>query len=414
MKTQKLITLFLLTVVLATAQNIDYASVSVQYTRLPLRPLDKTVKNFQVQISMEYLQKIEEKKAAHKKKQAEADMLYAQQMKEYDEKLKNAALKYQMEMTAWKKLTPQQQAVTPQPQMQLIDQPVKPVLVEETYEKTYNTDLLASSLINLEGFNRLPDNAVKIWIGMMGYENEEPRLSTRADQQKKDNQTITVTKYYYTFNYRHQMKLKLTLPNGTNVKDELFAPTLAMRPYNTQEFASQQEAEAWWILNKQSEMQKSQERIVNENLKMINEQLNDDHGFRKASRGFSVIWVNDKKGKYEDLKQSLTHAKNAYAIIGNPGSFQSAADELLKAIEIWEKAMTESNTSSKKARINEAVTEALLLNLAEGYAWLNNFDKAQQYHSQAMTYSMNSRKRSAAAAVQAFIADQRKRAEANK
>ncbi|MCC7303608.1 MAG: hypothetical protein IT233_13285 [Bacteroidia bacterium] len=413
MKTPTIILALLLSCTFALAQNIDYAGVSVQYTKLPLKPLDKTVKNYQAQVSMEYLQTIELKKLEYKKKLAQADSVYAFQQKQYDEQLKTAALKFQMEMTAWNKLTPQQQAVTPKPQMPLIEQPVKQVPMEEKYEKTYNTELLASTHLNLEGFNRLPDNSVKIWVGLMGFENEEPRLSTRTEQQKKDNQTISITKYFYTFNYRHQMKLKVSLPNGSVVKEELFAPTLVYRPYNTQEFNSQQEAEAWWILNKDAEIQRSQERIVNENLKQINDQLNDDHGYRKTSRGFSVIWVNEKKN-YQDFRDALTYAKNAYAIIGNPGSFQNATEELLKAIELWEKALTESNTSSRKARVNEAVTELLLLNLAEAYAWLNNFDKAQQYHSQVMTYKLNAKKKSAAASVSAFIGEQRKRAEANK
>lgn len=44
---------------------------------------------------------------------------------------------------------------------------------------------------------------------------------------------------------------------------------------------------------------------------------------------------------------------------------------------LWEKALTESNPKDKKARIDEKVTAATLLNDAEANLWMNNFDEAE-------------------------------------
>ena len=55
--------LFLLISSTTIAQNIDYAKLNVEYTRLPLKPVSKDVKNYQVLILADYLGKIEKQKA---------------------------------------------------------------------------------------------------------------------------------------------------------------------------------------------------------------------------------------------------------------------------------------------------------------------------------------------------------------
>ncbi len=414
MKTSLLIAGFLIaSTVMSPAQNIDYESVRVEYTKLPLKPLDKTIRNYQVNISMGYLQKIELKKAEHQQNIQQNELNYQAQQKAYNDQLGAAALMYQQQMNAWNKLTPQQKAVTPKPEMPLIPAPVKATVAEPQYEKTFNTELLANQNLKLEGYNKLPDNAVSISISLMGFENEEAKLVPKTTTQKKDNVNVNVTTYSYQFNYRHQVKLRMTLPNGTNVIDEFYTPSLSFRTYSTKDFNTQAEADMYWVVNKNAEMVVAQDRAVNDMLKMINEHLNDEYGFRKSGRYFYVAWVNEKSN-YNDYRDALTNAKNAYAIIGNPNSFNSASESLLKAIESWEKAMTESNPKNKKARVDEDVTECTLLNLIEAYAWLNNFDKAQQYHSQLMTFSLSNKEKGYAGAAQAFISDQRKRVDANK
>lgn len=53
---------------------------------------------------------------------------------------------------------------------------------------------------------------------------------------------------------------------------------------------------------------------------------------------------------------------------------------LLKmAIEIWEREMEESDTSNKKARINNKISQTLLLNLIEAKIIIGDYDGAKYF-----------------------------------
>jgi uncharacterized protein YegJ (DUF2314 family) len=66
-------------------------------------------------------------------------------------------------------------------------------------------------------------------------------------------------------------------------------------------------------------------------------------------------------------------------MIGTGGSKDQVMADIKKAIAIWEKALTESNTKDRKGRVNENVTIATDQNLAEAYMWINDFRSAEMY-----------------------------------
>ena len=139
---------FLLLNVSAFAQNIDYANIKVDYTRLPLKPVSKDVVNYQPLIIADYLAKIEQQKVENQNASAKAEADYQQALKQYWTKRNQDSLLYENSLNVWFRLTPQQQAVTPRPQMPYSTVPVKAITNETATEKTFNTDLLASSFSN--------------------------------------------------------------------------------------------------------------------------------------------------------------------------------------------------------------------------------------------------------------------------
>ena len=409
-----ILSLFVLVCLSATAQNIDYAKVNVEYTRLPLKPVNKDIKNYQTLILADYLGKIEQQKADYQVASAKAETDYQTALKQYWSKRNQDSLVYENSLNVWFRLTPQQQAVTPRPQMPASTVPVKTIASEPVLEKTFNTDLLASTNIKLEGFSKLPEKALIIQMNLSGFEKDEAKSTTEKRQIKRaDGKTVDSTIFVYKFNYRHIIKLKIIQPDGKFITDEAYGPSLGFSTYTSKDFANQVALDAYWKTAQPSEITATQEKIVLDNLKSINEMLNNNYGYVPQTKAITIGWVNEKK-LYDDFKDALNNAKNGYAVIGKKETAAQGEEYLRKAITSWETALKESNPSNKKARVDEDVTECLLMNLSEVYVWLNDFTKAQEYLTKLDAFKLSMKEKAVKNATKAFLADQTLRVAANK
>ncbi|HEY0029261.1 MAG TPA: hypothetical protein VGC65_00770 [Bacteroidia bacterium] len=406
--------LFLLLSFNAMAQNIDYANAKVDYTRLPLTPVNKSVKNYQVLMLADYLQKIEKQKTEYAGSTAKAETDYQLAIKQYWTKRKQDSLAYESSLNVWFRLTPEQQAVTPRPQMVQAAPPVKNGAQEPLYEKIFNTDLLGTTYIKLDGFARLPEKALILQFNLTGFEYDEPKAATQKKQIKKaDGKTVDSTVFVYQFNYRHIVKLKIIQPDGKFLSDEAYGPSLNFSTYSSKHFFTAAEADNYWKTAKASEITAVQDKIVVDNLKAINEMLNSNYGYTPTSRNVMIGYVNEKK-LYDDFKEALNNAKNGYTMIGKPETNAQGEEYLRKAITTWETAMKESNPKNKKARIDEDVTECLLMDLSEAYIWLNDFTKAQEYLTKLDAFKLSAKEKNIKNGSRAFLNEQIPRYNVNK
>ncbi|CAN5467487.1 hypothetical protein BH10BAC1_BH10BAC1_00920 [soil metagenome] len=398
----------------AISQNIDYAKVNVEYTRLPLKPVNKDIKNYQTLILADYLGKIELQKADYQIASAKAESDYQLALKQYWSKRNQDSLIYENSLNVWFRLTPQQQAVTPRPEMPASTVPMKAIATEPVLEKTFNTELLASTNIKLEGFSKLPEKALIIQMNLSGFEKDEAKSTTQKKQVKgADGKTVDVTVFVYQFNYRHIIKLKIIQPDGKFLSDEAYGPSLAFSTYTSKDFPTQAELDTYWKTVQTSEITNTQEKIVLDNLKSINEMLNNNYGYVTQTRMVVIAWVNEKK-LYNDFKDALSDAKNGYAVIAKKEANAQGEEYLRKAITTWETALKESNPSNKKARVDEDVTECLLMDLSEAYIWLNDFIKAQEYLTKLEAFKLSYKEKGYKHSTMAFLADQSNRVPANK
>jgi tetratricopeptide (TPR) repeat protein len=85
---------------------------------------------------------------------------------------------------------------------------------------------------------------------------------------------------------------------------------------------------------------------------------------------------------------------------------------LTEAINVWKKALTESNPGDNKARINDKVTALIFYNIAEAYMWMSNFDEAEQYINKAINAG-EMKYKTEAKRLQGVLADQKLRWNAN-
>lgn len=406
--------LFLLTGFSSFAQNVDYINAEVTYTRLPMKPISKDIKNYQALIIADYTAKNEQAKTDFQNATAKADADYQMALKQYWTKRNQDSLLYENSLNVWFRLTPQQQAVTPRPQLLATTPPVKTATSEPLLEKTFNTELLASTNIKLEGFTKLPEKALIIQINLTGFEKDAAKPVTQKKQVKgADGKTTDVDVFVYQFNYRHMTKLKIFQPDGKYLMDEAYAPSLNFSTYTSKDFPTQAELDTYWKTAQNPEISAVQEKIVLDNLRSINEMLNSDYGYVSQSRSVAIGYVNEKK-MYDDLKDALNNAKNAYAAIGKKETSAQGEDYLHKAITAWENALKESDPDHRKARINQDVTEALLIDLSEAYIWLNDYTKSQEYLTKLDNCKLSFRKKGFRSSIHAFHDVQNTRYLANK
>ena len=134
---------------------------------------------------------------------------------------------------------------------------------------------------------------------------------------------------------------------------------------------------------------KSQKEITKETMKKAREFLNGALFFTYIPQQIEVNYVKDKKQDYSDLERASSVALAGYEGIKDNAEDKDAQSKLQQAVSMWEKAMAESNTDNKDARINRKVTLALAENLGTAYMYLMEFDKAEKVVSDALALEKN-------------------------
>lgn len=395
-----------------SAQDIDYKDITIKYTRLPLKPLDKNIKNYQVNIQQEFTGRIEERKVENEKRKKEAEEKYNLAYSEYQKKLTQANVKYQKDLLIWSALPPKAQGLQAKPELPQIQEPQREQVELLIVDKTYDEKDLIQKHLKLHGFNENPENALLIQLFLQGFESQNPTIKTQTKDEKVNDKYIKVTYYQYNVQYKHPLKVKLLSPFSGLIMDEHFSSSLNNFSYTTKEFKIKSELEQWWLNNKDNEYISMMDYAVKTNLNNFNQFLNSQFGFTPIQRSFSIAYIDAKKN-YDDYKDALSKAQTAYPLIAEQKSFEQGLDIMMQAIAIWEKALAESNPSSKKARVDENVTEATLYNLAEAYVWINQFAKSNEYLNKLYTFKISNKEKRLASSTQIFCQDQQARFTAN-
>jgi hypothetical protein len=107
------------------------------------------------------------------------------------------------------------------------------------------------------------------------------------------------------------------------------------------------------------------EKILQENLKFINNLLNDKYGFAKVQRVATLYYIKNDDANYQDLTTAFNEASSGLIMLQQ--DYTSGKSKLDKACGLWNNALKESDPNNKKARINKDITLALYFNLLEAY-----------------------------------------------
>lgn len=365
-------------------QRMKKERLTVQYIQPPTVHLEEGM-GFHSEVILDYKAEIDADLAA-------AEEEYQQALAEYPEK--EAAAKaahdelvanYERELESWNskssvgKIIEKQvlENSKPQPPRPYYP-PAKPYKRQVTHQKLFNETQLASTYCRVEGLEE-DANGVGIEVHLFGFENDDPVAEKKEFEEynSKTKQKTKIIKSHWVFNYRHSMSLRVVHPNGSIILDEV--PN-SISDYK--KFESPLEKRSYPSSRAQTYIDKLQGTAVEDNMGSIQWLINDKLGTTKQSRDVQVIYVNNKKGGYDDLETAMYDAKEGYGmLISRP---DAAKEKIKSAIAAWEAALEEGDMDDKKARINKKVIPDVYNDLIFACTMVGDFDKADDHYSASL------------------------------
>ncbi|MDQ3111430.1 MAG: hypothetical protein M3R17_16205 [Bacteroidota bacterium] len=400
------------------AQNIKDRDISFVYIQLPKEPVDKSIVNYQSNVVLSYAADNAAKKADYDAKMKIANEQYDVDMKAWKIEDDAAEVRYQKEMTEYnkksmaqkiadEKLLNQGKPVRQQPNRPYRNNPQAPNL-----KKDYDTQLLASSYLRLDGFINLPDNAVIITVTMYGFDCIQPHLVTEQKNMTRTvegkQQPYTSTFYHYETSYKHPMSVKVEAPG----KGVIFTQVIDAFNQFVVVKTAQSENKLPVNFDPVAYVQNLEEKALTDNLKYINDLVNDKYGFARITRKTVLNNVESKKMNYDEFQAAFDNASVGYNMLATDKA--GATAKIWLAINAWEKALLESNPADKKARIDAGVTMATRFNLVDAYMMIGDYTNAGAQLDKINSAEPDKKERARSAELKLMLEDLKVRAAANK
>jgi hypothetical protein len=383
----------------AYGQSIDAQKVTFDYVRLPMIPVPAGSHSYQAEVVLRYEEAVKQQKADHLSAVAEAKIKAEKDKQEYKAlSLKDKALN-----------------------RLLLDERKPGAAVIPTADYTaqvYDAKTLAATYVNVSGFQRAAGTNADLHITVT---TDGFTLGPIAPAEVKNNTQVKLggvstgdgIKHLYEVSYKSPISVKVSTKDGAVLLDELIEATNTYTVGKTEAFGNPDGLAKFWAANQNAFLRQLDENSMKSNMKLVADYLDSKLGQRVITRNTSIIVVSDKKTNYDEYPQAYEKALMGYKGLSDPARVADAQKQIVEAVALWNKALTESNPKDKKARIDEKVTAATLYNDAEANLWLNNFDEADRLLARLKLLDI-SRYNTMANELSSVVQDQRTRFNANK
>jgi hypothetical protein len=344
------------------AQDAERRDAKFSYIQLPARALTPPVKTYKVTLTSDAESNNNERREQYQKELAAADAEYQQALDTYNKKSVGQKI---LDKT-------------------LLEQgkPIKRAVPMPTYEKVFPLNAFGETYIQLEGFTKATDNALDIEIEVMPVEISPVKFVTESymnSQQKK---------YKCEGVVKQPLMVIIKTPSGETIMSEIFSSSNNSYTYTTDAFNTESEARNYYDKNKSTIEGSWSEKALVENLKKLNNQLNNDFAFRKIKYETDVWVAEGKKFDYTDMNKAFETIMMAYNQLDDNTDKTALKEKAMEAIKAWETIYAEADLKDKKARINREIAGAILLNIAEAYMWIDEFSKAEETLTKLQTLDM--------------------------
>lgn len=423
----------------ANAQKVSDDDINFEYRRLPAEPLDKSFTNYQSKVELSYAgenaAKKEDAEAKYQQdvkdypqKVKDAEAKYKENMKEWEVEDKNAEDKYQKEVAEWNKKSTMQKVASKQlanegkphkqgpskPSKNLPSEPYKQSSAPTAGQKDHDVNLLANTYLILEGFKNTSDNAVIVTASVGAFDCIKPDLKTETRKMTKTvsgkQESYNANYYHYETSYKQPMSVKVEVPGKGVVFNQgidQFNTYTLIKTNTTDDYNSVRN------MNADAYVKSLQEKVLADNLKYINQLVNEKYGFAKQKRE-TILYNVKAKGdnNYDDYQSAYENAVSGYNLLTSDPT--GAKGKIKTAIDLWEKALTEYKPGEKKARVNDDVALSTRLNLAEACMWADDYTKADEHLIKTTALDPSKRQRKWSEELKTLMSEQKKRFEANK
>jgi hypothetical protein len=389
----------LLLSVSAVGQSIDPQKIAFDYVRLPLVPLPAGTRTYTPTVVLRYEEAVQQQKANH-----------AAAVTEAKEKAEKAKQDYKAQSFGAKALN-----------RIVLDErkPGEAVIPPAEYTaQLYDGKTLATTYVALSGLQRAQAadaSDLLVTISLDGFvQGPIAPVAVQASQVKVGGTALgDGIKHAYEVAYKSPMAVKVATKDGTVLLDEMVEATNTYQKARTQEFGTEEALAKYWKTNYTAFLRQLDETQMKANMKVVADYLNSKIGQATVTRNTAIVVVSDKKVNYDEYPQAYEKALMGYKMLGDPSRVADAQKQISEALALWTKALAESNPKDKKARIDEKVTAATLLNAAEANLWLNNFDEAERLLARLKLLDIY-RYNEAAKELSAVLQEQRVRFNSNK
>ncbi len=361
-------------------QSLKSEDLRYNYIKLPTNPLQPRVANYTSSLSSSSDEENAKIMAQYEKDVAQAEADYQREMNEYplkvkaaDEKYEKAMAEYNEKSLAKKILEKQLLNENTKPVKDYFPQPYKRNVPKPDIKTVYDYPSLASTYLKLDGFSKGTDNALSYHVNMQGFEHSQPVVKNEVKKESKIvNGTATtadVTYYWVEFTYRNPMSVKVASASGQEIFYEAPAELSEFKTYKSTSNKNYPSTD-YSALYRTVE-----EKVLKENLTLINHLVNDRIGFEVTSRESSLDYVKSKGDEYADYNEAYNNAMTGFKSLTT--NEETAKQKLNMAVDLWTKILGESDVTNKKARIDKDITIAIYFNLVECHFALRNVSEAE-------------------------------------
>lgn len=400
-----------------SAQKILDQTVTFTSIRLPLKPLDTSIKGYSFEVETPYPANsdaiVSNAKKQHdqdvksypeKVKKSEED--YQVALKQYDKDVETARENFKLESDEFNKKSALERLALSEdkPALHLPTKPNyykpgEPEYVEPALGSVIiaNPEFLAASL-KLEGYKKSNDTATTLYgdaiVGNFDYVEPERKSDVQSQYNVKTGQSEKRTVVSYITRYKQPVFLKLKY-NGKMIFDGIIDSTSV--------YTSLKESNPSPKIN-------IERKSLDEAIQKTNEFINSNYGFTPISHEYKVRYVKNNKGEYDALEQAKNKAVKGYLELSN----SSNSENLNQAIKEWNEILEQSDPSDRKAHVDEKVTTAILFNLVDAYMVSNEAEKAFNTYNKLIALKLNYSDELEAKKYPDQISDLKNRVEANK
>lgn len=366
-------------------QNISDEDISFKYKKLPLNPLNNEFIKYTVEVEIPYEEEDKKKLEEFQSKKSKTEEEYKKEKEEY----KNTSFGDKFAA-------------------KLLNQDIKPTKeqVEKPYvRKLFDKALLASSYIQLDGYEKSDMGDFKVVFVVHGIEWADYKVN------ESSNYSTGTKSYSAAFTYRSPISIKVQKNDGTIIFSETVPMTNEFKSYSSSSFGSRE------IVYEKARPEVIvtgyEQKMVDDNMKLANLYLNDRCAKSfTATRKLRLYNISSKKEDFKDYETAFLTSMEGYYLLSD--NYESAIEKIKSSISLWEEAIKDYTPTDKSStRINNDVYLATVNNLANAYSFTNDFAKAKMMIAKVKTMDLSKKEIKRLDEIKLFIDDQEERYEAN-